>query len=257
MNSSGHPFRARGLIGYLLALLFLTTPLPVLSGDAVRVCFAEWPPYTVMTDKGPDGISVSILKRAAQMLGKEIEFGHLSWNDCLEKVKDGEFDVILDAAMRKDYLQGPTSFSIYSDTFWVSSNRNISRYEQLSGGKVALVEGYVYNERILAHIKGLRLEIVRGTDDLTILRDMAQGRVDAAVADLASTFIVVREQNLKAHPILPPFSFDQLYASFHRGNPDLQRDFDQAFAKLIEQGYVDELYTKVIGTPYTSFVNPE
>lgn len=257
MNSSGHPFRARGLIGFLLALLLMIAPLPVLSGDAVRVCFVEWPPYSVMTDKGPDGISVSILKRAAQMLDKEIEFGHLSWNACLEKVKDGEFDVILDAARRKDYLQGPTSFSIYSDTFWVSSDRNISRYEQLTGGKVALVEGYVYDERLLAHINDLKLEIVKGADDLTVVRDMAQGRVDTAVADLASTFIVVRDENLEAHPILPPFSFDQLYASFHRGNPDLQRDFDRAFAKLIEQGYVDEIYTKAIGTPYTSFVTAE
>ena len=210
-----------------------------------------------MTDSGAEGISVSIIKKAAQLLERDIRFVEHSWNDCLQKVKDGELDVILDAARREDYLQGPTSFSIYSDTFWVSDERKISRYEQLSGGTVALVDGYNYDQRLLAHIINLDLKIVRRVDDLTVVRDMAQGRVDAAVADLASTFTVIREENLKAHPILPPFTYDRLYASFYRGKPDLQREFDRAFAQLIEQGYVDEVYRKTIGTSYSSFVTAE
>lgn len=257
MDTLGHPFRSRGLIGCLLTLLLFISPLPVFSGDPVSVCFVEWRPYTRMTENGAEGISVSIVKKAAQLLGREVIFVEHGWNDCLQKVKDGEYDLILDAARREDYLQGPTSFSIYSDTFWVSNSRNVNRYEQLSGGKVALVEGYKYDERLHAHIDNLGLEVVRGADDLTIVRDMAQGRVDAAVADLASTFIVVREENLEAHPILPPFSFDRLYATFHRGKPELQREFDRAFAQLIEQGYVDEVYQKTIGTSYSSFVSAE
>lgn len=257
MNSSGHPVRSRGLLSCLLGLYFLISPLPVFSSDHVSVCFVEWPPYTKMTDNGAAGISVSIIRRAAQLLGKKIRFVEDGWNECLQKVKDGEYDVILDAAERKDYLQGPTSFSIYSDTFWVRNSSNISRYEQLSGGKIALVDGYVYDERLLAHIKNLDLEIVKSTDDLAVVLDMAQGRVDAAIADLASTFIVVRDKNLKAYPILPPFTFDQLYASFHRGKPDLQREFDSAFAQLLEQGFVDEIYKSAIGTTYSSFVTSE
>lgn len=257
MNSSGHLIHARGLLACLLPLLLAVSPSPVLSSDPVTVCFAEWRPYTKMSDAGADGISVSIIRRAAEMLGREIRFIEHSWNECLQKVKDGEFDVVLDAAERKEYLQGPTSFSIYSDTFWVSNSSNISRYEQLSGGKLALVDGYVYDERLQAHIKNLELEVVWGVDDQTIVRDMAQGRVDAAVADLASTFTLVREENLKAHPILPPFTFDRLYASFYSGKPDLQREFDRAFAQLMEQGYVDEVYKKTLGITYSSFVTSE
>ncbi len=257
MDSSGHPVHSRVLPSCLLALLFSISPLPVLSSNQVSVCFSEWPPYTIKTESGPEGISVDIIKRAAQLLGKEIRFVEDGWNDCLQKVKDGEHDVILDAARRDDYLQGPTSFSMYSDTFWVRNSSKISRYEQLSGGKVGLVDGYQYDQRLLDHIKNLDLEIVRSADDLAVVLDMAEGRVDAAVADLASTFIVVHDKRLKAHPILPPFTFDQLYATFHRGKPDLQREFDQAFAQLLEQGFVDEVYSNAIGTTYSSFVTTE
>jgi ABC-type amino acid transport substrate-binding protein len=257
MISFCHPFRLRGLGGCLLTLCLFISPASVVSDDAVSICFVEWRPYARMTDNGAEGISVSIIKKAAQLLEREVRFVEHSWNECLQKVKDGELDVILDAALREDYLQGPTSFSIYSDTFWVSDERKVSRYEQLSGGTVALVEGYNYDPRLLAHIEDLDLDIVRGADDLTIVRDMAQGSVDAAVADLASTFTVIREERLKAYPILPPFTYDRLYASFHRGKADLQREFDRAFAQLIKQGYVDEVYTKTIGTAFSSFVISE
>ena len=257
MSLFGYSVHSRGLFTCLLALLLSISPLPVLSSDAVSVCFVEWRPYTRMTDTGAEGISVSIMRRAAELLGRELRFEEHGWNECLQKVKDGELDVILDAAERSEYLQGPTSFSIYSDTFWVNNDSDISRFEQLTGARLALVDGYLYDERLLAHIKNLELKVVWGGDDQTIVRDLAAGKVDAVIADLASTFIFVREENLDVHPILPPFTFDKLYASFNSEKTDLQREFDRAFAQLIEQGYVNEVYEKILGTTYSSFITSE
>lgn len=251
------PAHSRGLPAYLLALVLLISPVSVLADDRVTFCLVDWLPYTEMTDGVADGITVRIIRRAAQIIGREIRFVLREWNECLEKVKQGEFDVVLDAAKRDAYLQGPTSFNSYVDTFWVSNKSKIIRYDQLSGGKVALVEGYVYDDRLHAHLKDLNAEVVHGKDDQTILQDLALGRLDAAVADLASTFAYTRQHNLQIHPILPPFTADRLYASFNRDKVDLQREFDRAFATLIEQGYVDEVYKEFIGTPFSSFATSE
>lgn len=243
--------------GFLLILVLLISPMPILADEPVTFCLVDWQPYSVMTDGKADGITVRIIRKAAEMIDREISFVKHGWDECLEKVKQGALDVILDASNRPEYLQGPTSFSSYVDTFWVSNKSKISSYDRLSGARVALVKGYNYDDRLHAHLKDLDAEVVRGKDDPTILFDLDQGRVDAAVADLASTFLFTQKNNLQIQPILPPFTADRLYASFNREKVELQREFDQAFASLMEQGYVDEVYTEFIGTTFSSFATVE
>lgn len=251
------PVHSGGLTGFLVTLVLLISPVSTLADERVRFCFVDWPPYTEITDGVVDGITVRIIRKAAQLIGREISFIQHEWNECLEKVKQGELDVILDASNRPAFLQGPTSFNSYVDTFWVSNKSKISSYDRLSGGRIALVEGYNYDDRLMAHLKNLNADVVRGKDDSTILRDLDQGRVDSAVADLASTFLLTQKNNLQIQPILPPFTADRLYPSFNRDKVELQRDFDQAFARLIEQGYVDEVYQEFIGTTFSSFATGE
>ena len=240
------------LPGMLLLATLLLPPM-AFADDAVTFCYVDWPPYTETRDGGLQGITVEIVRQAASEIGREISFVKREWDDCLERVKAGEFDAILDAAKRDAYLQGPTSFNSYIDTFWVTNASKINRYDQLKGGRIALVKGYNYDERLLAHLRDLDAEVVRGIDDSTIVRDLDAGRLDASVADLASTFYIAHEENLNILPILPPFTEDRLYTSFHTGRPEIQREFDRAFTRLIESGFVDEVYEKYIGITFSSF----
>lgn len=242
-----------GLPRGLVFLLMLLLPLPAVADGPVTFCYADWPPYTQTKDGTVRGITAEIIRQAASALGREIRFVEREWDDCLERVKSGEFDAILDAARRDAYLQGPTSFNSYIDTFWVTNASQINRYDQLRGGRIALVKGYNYDERLHAHLRDLDAEVVRGIDDPTIIRDLATGKLDASVADLASTFYVARKENLNIVPILPPFSEDRLYTSFYAGRPEVQREFDRAIAQLLENGFVDEVYKKYIGISFSSF----
>ena len=257
MKLAFRPTSTSYLSGYLLTLALLISSMPIFADEPVTVCLTEWQPYTVMTDGEADGITVRIMNKAAELIGREIDFIQHEWDECLEKVKQGELDVILDASNRPAFLQGPTSFSSYVDTFWVSNKSKINSYDQLSGARIALVKGYNYDDRLHAHLKDLNAEVVWGKDDPTIIYDLNQGRIDSAVADLASTFLFTQQNNLKIHPILPPFTADRLYASFNRDKIEMQRDFNQAFATLIKQGYVDEVYQEFIGTTFSSFANVE
>lgn len=253
MNASLRSGRWRGVTYRLAAMVLSLLPLSAISDEQVTFCYVDWPPYTETLDGEVHGISASIIRRAAENIGRQISFVKREWDDCLERVKTGEFDAILDAAKRDAYLQGPTSINSYIDTFWVTNDSNINRYDQLKGGRVALVKGYNYDERLLEHLRNLEMKVVRGVDDLGIVRGLAAGQFDAAVADLAGTFYLVRKENLDIHPILPPFSEDRLFHSFYSGRPELQREFDRAFAQLLEQGFVDEVYEQYIGITFSSF----
>ncbi len=244
----------RSLRACLFTIFLLVASPAAHAAESVSFCFNDWPPYTQIGDEGPEGITVQIVQRAADMLGLEARFFEHSWDDCLQKVEDGEYDVLLDAAKREAYLQGPTSFNSYTDTFWVRNDSKVNRYDELTGGKIALVKGYNYADSLMAHIDDLGLEIVRGEDDPSNIRDLADGKIDAVIADLASTFVYTNENKLQVHPILPPFSVDLLYASFNRELLTLQQAFDRTFAQLLEQGYVDEVYKSSIGTTYSSFI---
>ena len=241
----------------IILLLIILASLPrayAATDDNLTVCFNNWPPYTRMTDAGATGISVEVVERAASQLNRVVRFVEREWEECLEKVKQGEFDALLDAAKRDAYLQGPASFSLYSDTFWVSNSRDISRYDQLRGGRVGLVTGYNYNDRLMAQIEDLDMQVIRGKDDPSNVRDLAVGKFDAIIADLASTFVYSRDNALEVHPILPPFSYDRLYLSFNRERGETQREFDRVIGQLLENGAVDEIYERQIGTPFSSFV---
>lgn len=256
MQAAAGPAGLRLLLSGLLAVAMLVPAPGAADADPVVFCFNDWPPYTVMNEDGPGGITVRIVERAAELLGREARFIQTGWSDCLQRVERGEYDAVLDAARRDAFLQGPTSFNSYTDTFWVRNSSNVLRYDQLQGGRVALVEGYNYAERLYQHIGDLGLEIVRGLDDPSNIRDLAQGKVDAAVADLASTLVFTADNNLPVSPILPPFSVDSLYPSFNRDRAELQRDFDRVFAELLRSGYVDAIYEASIGVPYSSFAGP-
>lgn len=242
-----------GAKGMLLFCLLLVHAKVLAADKAVVFCHVDWPPYTETINGEAQGITISIIREAAKLLGREISFVKREWNECLEQVKQGGFDAILDAAKRETYLQGPASFNSYIDAFWVRNESGINSYDQLAGAKIALVKGYAYDDRLMAQLEDLGVEVIRGIDDPTIVRELAMGKVDAAVGDLASTFHFASGENLQIHPILPPFTEDQLYTSFYAGRPRVQREFDRAFARLLEQGFVDEVYQKYIGVTYSSF----
>ena len=111
-----------------------------------------------------------------------------------------------------------------------------------------------YNDRLLAYIAALDLEHEYAVDDPTNIRKLAFGRVETIIADLASTLHFARRHGLKIHPILPPYSFNRFYESFHSGKLDIQRQFDRMFAELLEEGFVDVVYKQHLGVSYSDLL---
>ncbi len=235
----------RAAVVWLLLGLFAIRPGSAEDG-MVRFCFNEWPPYTVMVDGEPRGISIEILQEATRRSGLRASFQELPWNRCLQGVRDGILDAVIDAAKRDEFLQGPTSFSVYTNTFWVREDDAVQSFDLtlLAKHKIGLVHGYVYPDALADTLRSPHYEIEYSVDDPVNVRKLAFNRVDTIIADFISTSEFARENGLKIRPLLPSHSFDRLYVSFRKDKSVLHSKIDTAIATLIAEGFVGKLYRK-------------
>lgn len=230
------------------ALLSFGAPV-MAQGAELRFCFNDWPPYTSEDAKGIQGISIDIIRAAAAKSGLSVSFEKLPWNRCLEMVRQGGLDGVIDAAKRPNFLQGPASFSAYTNTFWVDRDSALQHFEPagLSGKTVGLVSGYTYPADLLGILSKAQVTIDYSVDDGTNIRKLAFGRVDAIVADYANTKFLTHTKNLTIRALAPTHSSDNLYPSLNSALTVEHAALNAALEALLRDGTVDQIYRDHLG----------
>ena len=238
--------------------LLLALPHRADAEEVLRYCFNQWPPYSMMRQGEATGISVEILTEATRRAGLRAQFTELPWNRCLDQVRQGQIDAVVDAAARPEFLQGSTSVSYYSNTIWVRDTDGLRNYAPalLKGRKVGLVHGYEYPPSLLKELDDAGAEFDRSVDDPTNIRKLAFGRIDAIVADLASTIVFVRKHGLSLRPLRPTHSADPLYPSFNPKAAARQVRIDKALAETLQDGTVDRIYRRYLDLDFCSIAPP-
>lgn len=238
-------------VAAVLLVLSWVAPVAAQGGD-VRFCFNDWPPYVKVVGGAPVGITIDIMREAAKRAGFTIRFDELPWKRCLEMVREGAYDGVLDAMERPEFLQGPTSFSAYTNTVWVRAESDLQRldFAALSKKTIGLVSGYKYPEALLAALQGAGVAIDYAVDDATNIRKLAFGRVAAIVGDFGSTMLVVRDKGLKLRPLTPTHSSDQLYPSFNPARGDAHKAIDAALEAMLRDGTVERVYRSHLGVGF-------
>jgi polar amino acid transport system substrate-binding protein len=216
------------------------------QGAVVVFCYSSWPPYAHVRDGAMDGLSVRVLKEAALRAGLRAEFHDRPWKRCLNEVRHGRMDAVIDAAARDGFLYGPTSFSTYTNTFWVRQDSTLQEFtlDAFQGKLVGMVDGYAYPDALS---KNPPFSVDFSVDEQTMLRKLATERVDAVVADLVSTTRNASMNKLAVRPLLPSHSVDRLYPSFHKNRRELHARIDAALRQMLDDGFIDAVYQELLG----------
>ncbi len=225
--------------------------------DLLQFCFNQWPPFAMYEQPVYRGISVDIIKEASRRLEQPAEFVELPWKRCLQNVEDGTMDAVIDAAQRDEFIQGPASFSIYTDTLWVHADSDLQNISDLKDRSIGLVDGYKYSQSVQDLINELNLSSETAVDDQGNIRKVAFKRVDVGIADLVSTYDLIKKRQFKLRPILPPVSVDKLYLSFSRQHAEVQEKYNRQFENLLEEGFVDQVYQRYIGVSFSELVKQD
>ena len=231
----------------VLAALFALTG----QAAAARFCFVEWPPYTVMRDGQPAGLSVEIYQQASQRMGIQAEFDSLPWGRCLESVLAGHHDAAMDAGRRQRYVQGPHNTILATMHVWVRQDAPEQAFTGLPvwrGRRVGLVVNYAVPEALTTDPE---IIIERAPHDQANLDKLVAGRIDAVLTDLINTRELVQQRNLPLRALWPPVEAFPLYPSFTPSQADLQQRFDATIAAMQADGTLDALYLKHLGLPFS------
>ncbi len=240
---------------FYLLMAFFAVIGPAKASDTVRFCFNAWAPFAYQDKDQNKGISIDIIRAAALELNRKAQFIHLPWKRCLQDVRNGDIHAVIDAANREEFVQGPASFSLFTNTVWVHQDDPLTELPNLNILKAktfGIVDGYEYPDEFM-NIALIDFDL--SLDDTTTLKKLSAQRVDFVVADITNTYATINQNNekpLKIRALIPTRSADKLYLSFHKSQADVQKQFNRVFESFLENGTVDAIYQAHIGQTFTT-----
>jgi polar amino acid transport system substrate-binding protein len=230
----------------------ISTPPAVAQASvkSAKFCFNSWEPYAYKSKTGFQGISVDVVAEAARRAGYKAVMRELPWNRCIDLAARGELDGVLDAAKRENFLQGPSSYSAYTNHIWVRSDdpHTAMSAKALKERRIGLVAGYNYPAALMAMFRSANTKIEMARDDLTNLRKLAFGRTDAVVADETNGRYLAMNHSLDVRPLLPAHSADRLFVSFNRDRKAMHSAIDGEIGRMIVDGTVNRIYKRYVGS---------
>ena len=148
----------------------------------------SWPPYNYNEYGLPKGYSIDYMNLLANKLGFEVKYvSNFSWDEFLGMIKEKKIDLMLNIVnteSREKYIDFTQPYAESMPSIYVLQERHdIRSLVDLDGKIVSIPKGF-YTENILKnYFPKIKLKPVKNI--LESLEDVAFGRADAAITDLA------------------------------------------------------------------------
>jgi polar amino acid transport system substrate-binding protein len=212
---------------------------------------AEYPPFEYVDEAGNIvGFDIELIGAIAEEAGFEFELVNTRWDGIFVALANGEFDAVISAAtitaeraetvnFSDPYFNAGQMITVRAD------DSSISTPEDLAGKRVGVQLGTT-GDIWLTEETGA--EVVRYDENTLAFQALANGDVDAAVADGPTAIDIVKanpEMNLL---VLPGVYTDEEYGiAVIKENPDLLEAINSGLAAVRESGKYDEIYDKYFG----------
>jgi len=238
--------------GWVLVVLALSLVLVGCGGKKlgkVKIgTNAEYPPFEFVDEAGNiKGFDPELMTAIAEEAGFEFEFVNTRWDGIFVALASGEFDAVISAATIYPDRAEMVNFSDpYFDCGQMITVRadsaDISGSDDLAGKKVAVQLGTT-GDIWLSEETGA--EVVRFDENTLAFQALANGDVDAAVADGPTAIDIVQanpEMNLK---VLDGVYTDEQYGiAVNKDRGDLLEAINKGLAAVKSSGKYDEIYQK-------------
>ncbi len=245
------------LYGLMILLLITGALLSACGGQAdlgtvVIGLNAEYPPFENVDEDGNlIGFDVDLMNAIAEEAGFEFEWVNTRWDGIFVALASGEFDAVISAAtitaeraetvdFSDPYFDAGQSITVRAD------NTDILGPDDLAGVKVGVQLGTTGDIWLSENTDA---EVVRYDENTLAFQALANGDVDAAVADAPTAIEIVQanpEMNLK---FLPDILTSEEYGiAVNKDRADLLEVINEGLAALRDNGTYDEIYNKWFGT---------
>jgi polar amino acid transport system substrate-binding protein len=211
---------------------------------------ATWPPME-MVDENKEivGFDIDLMKAAAEAGGFTVEFKNTAWDGIFAGLAAGEYDAVMSSVTITEERQKTMDFSV----------------PYINAGQVLIVPNETSGVTTLADLKGktaaaqigttgsFEIEKVAGVELRTYdeiglaFEDMANGRVDAVVADtpVAADFALMNPNYKGKFKIVgEPFTDEFYGVAVKKGNKEVLDTINKGLNAVVDTSTYDEIEDK-------------
>jgi polar amino acid transport system substrate-binding protein len=212
---------------------------------------AEYPPFEYVDEDGNiTGFDVDLMNAIAAEAGFEFEFVNTRWDGIFVALASGEFDAVISAATITEERAQTVDFS---DPYFNAGQRiavradetEIQGPEDLAGKSVGVQLGTTGDIWLTEETEA---EVVRYDENTLAFQALANGDVDAAVADGPTAADIIEanpEMNLKL--VEGVYTDEEYGIAVNKERPELLATINQGLAAVKASGKYDEIYEKYFG----------
>ncbi|AQG99019.1 cystine ABC transporter substrate-binding protein [Caballeronia cordobensis] len=214
-----------------------------------------FPPFNSKSPSGElVGFDVDIAKAVAAKLGVKPEFVTTEWSGIIAGLQAGKFDVIVNQVGITDARKQTLDFSpayTYSNAQLIQrkdDTREFKSLEELKGKKLGVALGTNYMDMAKA-VPGIDVKTYPGAPEY--LRDLAAGRLDAALNDRLMLAYLTKNSNLPLRPGSNVGAGNPSGIPFKKGNPKFAKAIGDAMTQLEADGTFTKISDKWFGIDVT------
>ena len=214
-----------------------------------------FPPFNAKTTSGElVGYDVDIAKAVAAKLGLKPEFVTTEWSGIIAGLQAGKFDVIVNQVGITDARKETLDFSpayTYSSAQLIQrkdDTRQFRSLDDLKGKKLGVGLGTVYMD-MAKSVPGIDVKTYPGAPEY--LRDLAAGRIDAALNDRLMLAYLLKNSQLPVRTGESVGAGKPSGIPFKKGNPKFAKAIDDAMTQLAQDGTFTKISDKWFGIDVT------
>jgi cystine transport system substrate-binding protein len=214
-----------------------------------------FPPFNSKAPNGElVGFDVDIAKAIAAKLGVKPEFVTTEWSGIIAGLQAGKFDVIVNQVGITDARKQTLDFSppyTYSAAQLIQrkdDKRQFNSLEDLKGHKLGVGLGTNYMD-MAKSVPGIDVKTYPGAPEY--LRDLAAGRIDAALNDRLMLAYLLKNSQLPLRTGATVGNGNPSGIPFKKGNPKFAKAIADAMAQLEADGTFTKISEKWFGIDVT------
>lgn len=219
--------------------------------------------FNYVTENGMrKGYSYELLETLAGYTGWNFEYVDCNWSDCIEKLQDGEVDILGDIA----YTEERTDMMLFSDgpmgvekyyLYANFSNDDISSadFQTLNGKRIGVLigakpEAMLTEWELKNGLKTIHVNIESNEDVLTKLEN---GEIDCFVS-LEESFWADKDVST-----ITRIGKSNIYFVINNDHPEIKKELELAMHQLEEDRpfYLSDLYKQYFSSDYTPVLSSE
>lgn len=220
----------------------------------------DYPPFVMIQDGVVTGFSVELLQAAANVMGMTVEFDHRYWDEILQGMRAGEFDVIPIVARdpsRAEFMDFSFPYIVIRGNIFVRTGDDRIRTQADLMGKELLVQNAdIVHDYAVARNLSDRITLFRTYSEA--FRMLSQGTGDAVLAaNLVGNQVLDQERIRNVQAVtrlkddgvslrrLELDDFEQKFCfGIRQGDSQLLADLNEGLAIVYGDGTFQALYRK-------------